>query len=217
MVLGSRGCGSRVRPRAFVILRAVDVVVLETERLIMRHLTVDDLDALAALYADPEVRRYFPEGTLTYDETREELEWIIEVYYGRYGYGLWATVDKDTQAMIGRCGLLPWRIVAGRDGGPGLDAPDEYPDEDANVEVEVAYLLGRDHWGRGLGTEAARGVTDHAFDRLHLRRLICLFEPANVRSRKVAEHVGFTYERDVELAGELIPLHSLAASGPTSR
>jgi ribosomal-protein-alanine N-acetyltransferase len=59
--------------------------VLETERLILRRLVMDDLDALAAIYADPDVRRFFPEGTLTHEETREELEWIIEVDYGRYG------------------------------------------------------------------------------------------------------------------------------------
>jgi RimJ/RimL family protein N-acetyltransferase len=58
--------------------------VLETERLVLRHLTLGDLDELAALYRDPEVRRYFPEGTLTYEETREELEWCIDVYDGRY-------------------------------------------------------------------------------------------------------------------------------------
>lgn len=51
--------------------------VLETERLVLRHLTLGDLDELAALYRDPEVRRYFPVGTLTYEQTREELEWCI--------------------------------------------------------------------------------------------------------------------------------------------
>jgi [ribosomal protein S5]-alanine N-acetyltransferase len=103
-------------------------VVLQTERLVLRKLVPADLDALAALYADPEIRRYFPDGTRTREETREELEWIIDVYYGRYGYGLWATEVKETGAFIGRCGLLPWEI-AGR------------------TEVEVAYLLDREHWG----------------------------------------------------------------------
>jgi ribosomal-protein-alanine N-acetyltransferase len=194
------------------ILRVVDVVVLETERLILRNLTMGDLDALAALYADAEVRRYFPEGTLTREETREELEWIIDVYYGRYGYGLWATVERETGALIGRCGLLPWKIVPGRNGESGLDGADEYPDGETDVEVEVAYLLGSDHWGRGLGTEAAMAIADHAFNRLHLVRLICLFDPENLRSRKVAENVGFAYERDVELDGELIPLSSLSSA-----
>ena len=53
--------------------------VIETERLALRHLTMDDLDALALIYRDPEVRKYFPEGTLTYEQTREELEWNIDV------------------------------------------------------------------------------------------------------------------------------------------
>ena len=71
-------------------------VVVETERLLLRRLTMDDLDALAALYRDPEVRRWFPDGTRTHEQTREELAWIIDVYYVRYGYGLWATFQKDT-------------------------------------------------------------------------------------------------------------------------
>ena len=187
-------------------------VVLETDRLILRHLVPGDLDALADIYADPDVRRFFPEGTLTYEETREELEWIIDVYYGRYGYGLWATVLKETGAFIGRCGLLPWKVVPGVDGGPGLDGPDEFPDETTVVEVELAYLLAKDQWGRGLGTEAARAIVDYAFERLHLTRLICLFEPENDASRRVAEKVGFTYERDVELDGELLPVSSISAS-----
>jgi ribosomal-protein-alanine N-acetyltransferase len=186
-------------------------IVLETERLTLRRLTTRDLDALAAIYADPEVRRFFPEGTLTYEETREELEWIIEVYYGRYGYGLWATIEKETGALIGRCGLLPWKIVPGRDGRSGLDGPDEYPGDDASVEVEVAYLLARDHWGRGLGTEAARAIVDYAFRRLHLTRLICLFEPENAASRAVADHAGFTYEKDVDLDGVVVPVYSIRA------
>lgn len=48
-------------------------IILETKRLILRRLIVDDLDALFALYRDPEIRRYFPEGTLTYEETKEEF------------------------------------------------------------------------------------------------------------------------------------------------
>lgn len=185
--------------------------VLSTERLLLRPLRMDDLDALAEIYADPQVRRFFPEGTLTRRETREELEWIIDVYYGRYGYGLWATVLKETGAFIGRCGLLPWKVTSGRDGRPGLDGADEYPGDDAQVEVEVAYLLSQPYWGRGLGTEAARAIVAFAFDELHLDRLICLFEPENHASRRVAEHVGFTYEGDIEIDGEVLPLHSLDA------
>src|SRR5215218_8516337 len=143
------------------------MTVLETERLVLRRLTMADLDDLAVLYADPEVRRYFPDGIRTHAQTRAELEWIIDVYYGRYGYGLWATVLKETGAFIGRCGLLPWEI-------------------DGRTEVEVAYLLDREHWGRGLATEAARAIVQHAFATLPVDRLICLIDPGNEASRRVA-------------------------------
>ena len=52
-------------------------IIFETPRLILRELTLADLDALSVLYQDPDVRDFFPEGTLTHEETREELEWIV--------------------------------------------------------------------------------------------------------------------------------------------
>src|SRR5262245_16177279 len=157
--------------------------VLETERLALRRLTMEDLDSLAEIYRDPDVRRYFPEGTLTHEETREELEWIIDVYYGQYGFGLWATTLKETNEFIGRCGLLPWEI-------------------EGRAEVEVAYLLARSHWGRGLATEAARAVLSYGFDELHLLRLISLIDPANDASVRVAVKIGMTLERVGDIDGE---------------
>ena len=171
-------------------------VVLETERLVLRHLTMADLDALAVLYADPEVRRYFPDGVRTYDETREELEWIIEVYYGRYGYGLWATILKETGAFIGRCGLLPWEIQ----GRP---------------EVEVAYLLDKGYWGRGLASEAAGAIRDHAFATLPVDRLICLVDPANSASGAVAQRIGMTLLWD-DYVDEYGPAHVYAIPRPAA-
>lgn len=184
--------------------------VLETERLLLRELVPEDLDALSAIYADPEVRRFFPEGTLTTDETREELEWIIDVYYGRYGYGLWATILKETDAFIGRCGLLPWRVLTPGTDVLALDAADAVPDATARYEVEVAYLLARSYWGRGLATEAARSIVHHGFERMDVPRLIGLIEPGNLASRRVAERAGLAVEGEVALDGETLPLYSIA-------
>lgn len=153
--------------------------ILETQRLLLRRLTMDDLDALFALYCDPEVRRYFLEGTLSYEETKEELEWIINVYYRQYGFGLWATIHKETGAFIGRCGLLPWTI-------------------EGNSEVEVAYLLASAYWGQGLGTEAAQAILEYGFRQLTVPRLICLIDPENEASVKVATKIGMTYQKEVE-------------------
>jgi RimJ/RimL family protein N-acetyltransferase len=151
--------------------------VIETPRLILRELTLADLDALAVLYADPDIRRYFPEGTLTREETKEEIEWIIDVYYGQYGYGLWATIYKETGAFIGRCGLIPWK-------------------HDEGLEVEVAYLLDKPYWGRGLASEAALAIRDYGFEQLGLPRLICMMYPDNVASVNIAKKMGMTLDRE---------------------
>ncbi len=186
-------------------------LVLQTERLLLRCLTLDDLDALAALYADPEVRRFFPEDTLTREETREELEWIIDVYYARFGYGLWATIERRTGELIGRCGLLPWKIVPARSPEHlALAGADERPNPGDAHEVELAYLLAKDRWGRGLATEASLAIVDHAFEHLDVRRLICLVDTSNEASLAVARKVGMVAEGSVEVDGEVLPLLSLS-------
>ena len=152
------------------------MMILQTDRLLLRRLVPDDLDDLFALYRDPEIRRYFPEGTLTREETREELEWFLQGHPRRPELGLWATIHKPTGKFIGRCGLLPWTI-------------------DGVEEVEVAYMIAKDFWGQGLATEAASGIAHYAFDQLGLSRLICLPEEGNVASMKVAEKIGMRFER----------------------
>jgi ribosomal-protein-alanine N-acetyltransferase len=151
--------------------------ILETERLILRRFVPGDLGRLYALYRDPEVRRYFPEGTLTWAETREELEWFLNGHPEHPELGLWATIHKGTRRLIGRCGLLPWTL----DGRP---------------EVEVAFLLDKAYWGQGLGTEAAQAVLDYGFEKLCLPRLICLIERGNQASIRVAQKIGMTFEKE---------------------
>lgn len=151
--------------------------ILETKRLVLRRLKSSDLDCLCALYSDPEVRRYFPEGILTRKETSAELEWFLHGHPEDPDLGLWATIHKETDRLIGRCGLLPWTI-------------DECP------EVEVAYLLAKRYWGQGLGTEAAQAILDYGFEQLHLSRLICLIDSDNLASIKVAKNIGMSFDRE---------------------
>lgn len=153
-------------------------VILETERLTLRRLLPGDLDDLYALYRDPDIRRYFPDGTLTYDETQAELEWFLNGHPRRPELGLWATIYRPNGRFIGRCGLLPWTI-------------------DGQDEVEIAYLLAKEYWGQGLGTEAARGIRDYAFEKLGLSRLICLIDADNGASIKVATNIGMQFEKAI--------------------
>ena len=160
------------------------MIILETNRLTLRRLVPDDLDALYALYSDPEMRLYFPpEGaspdrTLTREETKEELDWFLNGHPRHPELGLWATILKDTGEFIGRCGLLPWTI-------------------DGQDEVEVAYMIDKRYWRRGLGVEAARGIRDYAFNQLGLSRLICMIDGENAASIGVAEGIGMTFEKEV--------------------
>lgn len=153
------------------------MIILETKRLILRHQVLTDLDDLYALYCDPEIIRYIPDAPRNYQETREELEWHMNGHPKHSELGLWATIYKETNQFIGRCGLLPWTV-------------------DGNYEVEVAYTIRKDYWGQGLGSEAAQAILNYGFDQLHLNRLICLIDHDNQASKKVATKIGMTFEKD---------------------
>ena len=143
----------------------------------LRWLLPSDVGALFALYRDPEVRRYFPDGTLTYEQTQQGLDWLLN---GRHlnppGLGHWATLDKQTGEFIGRCGLVLQKI-------------------EGCEEMDLSYLLAKAYWGQGLGTEAAQAMARYGFEPLRLPRLICMIDPANQASIKVAQNVGMTLER----------------------
>ena len=163
--------------------------ILETERLLMRRLVASDLDDLYALYRDPEIRRYFPEGTLTLDETREELAWFLNGHPDHPELGLWATIHKPTGTFIGRCGLLPWTI-------DGVD------------EVEIAYLIAKPWQRQGLGAEAARALVRYGFETLGLNRLIALVDPENEASIRTAERAGLPFDRETTIEGSKTRVHA---------
>lgn len=170
------------------------MIILESERLVLRRLEPGDLDALHALYRDPEIRRYFPEGTLTLEETRGELDWFRNGHPNHPELGLWATIHKPSGAFIGRCGLLPWVI-------------------DGVAEVEIAYLIARRFWGQGLGREAARALVRYGFEALGFTRLIALIHPAHTASIRTAMSAGLAFERMAEVEGVSSALYAITRPG----
>jgi ribosomal-protein-alanine N-acetyltransferase len=145
--------------------------MLETERLVLRRFTPDDLDELVALRADPEVMRYIG------DQSREKVEQRLSYYIAHYdphGFGMWAVILKTTGQLIGWCGLI---------------FLDETP------EVEVGYGIGRDYWGRGLMTEAAHASLRYGFETAGLERIVAVAMPENSASRRIMEKLGMRYER----------------------
>jgi RimJ/RimL family protein N-acetyltransferase len=154
---------------------------IESERLVLRPFAADDLDALAPMYADPEVMRFIGDGPATRDETADWLShWMAVVE--ETGRGHLAVALRTTDELLGRCGPVVRDLPEGR-------------------ELEISYLLGREHWGRGYATEAAIAIRDHAFDHLDEHRLVSLIAKRNHASEAVARRVGMTRERETEFHG----------------
>jgi [ribosomal protein S5]-alanine N-acetyltransferase len=167
-----------------------NTIVLETDRLILRRLTMDDLDDLFELYHSPDVRKYYSEGIPSYQETKQELEWMIQHCYAKYRFGMWATIHKETGKFIGRCGLTPMDI-------------------EGHEEIEVGYMLAKEYWGQGLATEAAKAILDYGFEQVGLTRLICVVNPENQASSRVAMKIGMTLEIDGNVNGEPTLLYAI--------
>jgi len=165
--------------------RGDGMIITETRRLLLRELDDGDTAALEPVLADPEVMR-FSSGVL---RPTEIAAWIVDrrEEYARWGFGCWAVVAREERRVVGYCGLTLF------------DDLGEHP------EVEVGYRLARASWGRGLATEAAAAVRDHAFGSLGLSRLIALVDPSNRASVRVAEKLGMRHERDVMRPGYTHP------------
>lgn len=152
-------------------------IVIETPRLILQHLTINDANELAKIYADPIVMKFYP-SVWTYVQTKQQIERTIATYE-KLGFGLWATIYKANNKFIGRCGLVPQLV-------------------DGQREIEIGYLLAQEYWNQGLATEAACASRDYGFE-MGCDRLISVIDLANIASQKVALKTGLTYEKDATM------------------
>lgn len=144
---------------------------LDTPRLRLRRWEGGDLDAFAAMCADPEVMRHIGEGGPLSREEAETALQALEGHWQLHGFGLWAVVEQATEAVVGRVGL--WHP-------PGW------------CDVELAWLVDRSRWGRGYATEAARAALAYGFDRHGLDRVISLVPVGHAASERVANRLGMS-------------------------
>ena len=152
-------------------------MILETERLFLREMTIDDFDALYAVLSDAEIMQHYP---YSFDEERVR-SWI-ERNMKRYtddGFGLWAVCLKDTGEMIGDCGLTLQNI-------------------DGTMLPEIGYHIRRDQQRKGYAKEAAAAVRDWAFQNTEYPALYSYCKYTNVGSFKTAESIGMHFEKEYE-------------------
>jgi len=157
------------------------IPTLETERLRLRAFREADLDAYAAICADPNVMRHLGDDRpLTREDAWRQMAWILG-HWALRGYGLWAVEERATGALIGRIGHI------NPAGWPGF---------------ELGWMLGAAYWGKGYATEGARRALAYAFDTLARPHVISLIREQNTPSIRVAERLGETLEGRVELYGQ---------------
>jgi ribosomal-protein-alanine N-acetyltransferase len=147
--------------------------IVETERLMLRHLRSEDLDEFYKICGDPEIMRYVGDGQpLSREQTRRWIEKSQE-NYRKYGFGCSAVVAKEDARLIGYCGLV---------------------NPTTNGEAEIIYAFKKRYWGRGLASEAAKAMLDFGLKRRALRRVVATIDPGNRASIRIVEKCGMKYQ-----------------------
>ena len=147
-------------------------MIMETERLRLRELTPEDLDALYAVLGDSDIMRHYP---YTFDTARVE-NWIRrnQQRYGVFGFGLWAVCRKDTGELIGDCGITMQQI-------------------DRVILPEIGYHIAKAYRRQGYAKEAARAVRDWTFANTTFGMVYSYMKKSNIPSSAVARANGMEY------------------------
>lgn len=146
--------------------------VLETERLLLREMKKEDLQDVYDYASDPELTTFLTWET---HKTLADTETFLDFLFAQYkkGTGSWAIVWKEGNRVIGTIDLL-WN--------------------QKHHSAELAYVLSREYWRRGIGAEAVKAVLCFGFEELELKRIYARCHPDNIASYKLMEKSGMTYE-----------------------
>ena len=167
------------------------IPTLTADRFVLRAFREDDVTALAALHADPEVMRYLRPNGAPEPNPRQAWDYMA-VQMGHWllkGYGKWAMADRATDELIGRVGYF--------------DAPYEWPG------LELGWTVSRRLWGQGYAGEAARLALDWGFETLETDEIVSAIHPKNERSIRVAERLGEKPVRDYIMAGDAYRIYAI--------
>lgn len=154
---------------------------IETERTILRGLSPDDLDDLAAIVGNPQVMKYLDVDCKPL--SREHAELIIESIvtgWEKRGFGRWAVICKEDNKFIGLAGFRSHEDVA-----------------------ELFYILDEPYWGKGLATEIAYDILKAGFEKHDFPRVVAFTRPANQASRRVMDKLGMSFMGELEIYGIL--------------
>ena len=151
------------------------MLILETQRLILRQIEADDLPDLHRMFSDSITMSFWP-SPFSLEATRNWINRSRESYH-TYGFGRYAVILKEADLLIGDCGIMRSEI-------------------DGQLENDLGYILFHAFWKHGYATEAAEACTRYGFDTLHLSRICANMPVDHIASRRVAENIGMTLEQE---------------------
>lgn len=156
---------------------------IETERLLLRKISLLDASKLFEYWSDEEVTKYMSISRFSNVNEAEEMISLLLALAASDQAFRWTIVNKLDGKILGTCGFNNW--------------------DETNQRGEIGYELGRQFWGQGIMTEALNGLIKHGFNTMKLNRIQALVEPDNCLSRKVLLKRGFSEEgllRQYEMA-----------------
>ena len=152
--------------------------ILETERCIVKELSLEDMDALFALYQDEKIGE-FVESLYPYEEEKEFQRAYINNMYRFFGYGLWLVYLKEDGTLIGRAGL-------------------EHREYNEEPGLELGYMIAGAYQNKGYATEVCKAILDYAREHTAFEEINCLIDKENRSSIALAEKLGFSHVADYE-------------------
>ena len=155
-------------------------MILETDRLQLRLLSIDDAEFILRLLNEPSfIKNIGDRGVRTLDDARVYILKGPIASYEKFGFGLWMVETRSAAAPIGICGLLK---------------------RDVLEDVDIGYALLPEFWSRGYALESASAVMSYASEKLGLKRVVAVTNSDNKSSIRLLEKMGFYYERMVRLS-----------------
>ncbi|HKE45500.1 MAG TPA: GNAT family N-acetyltransferase [Steroidobacteraceae bacterium] len=158
------------------------MTIIETPRLILRHLTLEDAEFIHGLVNQPSFLEFIGDkGVRTLDDARDYLRKGPIASYEAHGFGLYLTKLKSDGTPIGMCGLVK---------------------RDALVDVDVGFAFLPEYWSKGYAIESAAAVLEQGRNAFGLRRIVGIARPDNRGSIRVLEKLGMRFEGRVQIMPE---------------
>lgn len=153
--------------------------VIETEKLGLRKLSVNDFEKWYEILGDPETMKYYPKP-FNAEKTRSWIEWNLD-NYKKYGFGLFAVILKETGEFIGDCGITMQNIY-----------------KDGRLFPEIGFHLNKKFWRKGYASRAAKACLKYAFENFKFDEIFCYQKWTNIPSRKTAEKMGMSFRKEYD-------------------